>query len=405
MPIFRYRGYSTSGKEVSGTLDTDSLRTARDLLRQREIMPTELLSADDAPAAAGDVLRRWRRSVPVASLALFTRRLATLTAASVPVHEALTALYRQEQHDGLRSVLGRVRERLAEGAPLARSLSEEPQVFNAGYVAMVAAGETGGALDRILQRLADFQERQEEIRRTVSSALAYPALMALVSSGVMIFLLTYVIPKITGIFADNKAALPLLTVALLKVSALVRSGWWLLPPVAIGGILLYRRLAQRESFLAARDRWLLRLPVLGSLLQTLALARFSRVLGLLLGSGVPLLRSLEISADAVVNRSYRHVLDTARIAVSEGGSLSATLERSPLFPPLLTHLISVGEKSGALEESLETAGRSFEREFEAQTSRIMGLLEPMMVLAMGLMVGLVVIAVLLPIFQLNQLIR
>lgn len=405
MPIFRYRGYRSDGKELSGTLDTDSLRSARDLLRQREIMPTELVSADDAPPAAGDVLRRWRRSVPVAALALFTRRLATLTAASVPVHEALTALYRQEQHDELRAVLGRVRERLAEGAPLARSLAEEPKVFNAGYVAMVAAGETGGALDRILQRLADFQERQEEIRRTVSAALAYPALMALVSSGVMIFLLTYVIPKITGIFADNKAALPFLTVALLKISALMRAGWWLLPLIAIGGTVLYRRLAQRESFLAARDRWLLRLPVLGSLLQTLALARFSRVLGLLLGSGVPLLRSLEISADAVVNRSYRQVLDTARTTVAEGGSLSNTLERSSLFPPLLTHLISVGEKSGALEESLETAGRSFEREFEAQTSRVMGLLEPMMVLAMGLMVGLVVIAVLLPIFQLNQLIK
>jgi len=270
---------------------------------------------------------------------------------------------------------------------------------------MVSAGEAGGALDRILQRLADFKERQEEVRRTVSSALAYPMLMALVGSGVMVFLLTFVIPKITGVFADNKATLPFLTVALLTVSALLRKGWWLLLILIAAAVFGYRRLTLRESFLVARDRWLLRLPLAGKLLQTLALARFSRVLGLLLGSGVPLLHSLEISSEAVVNRSYRQVLDEARVTVSEGGSLSATLERSSLFPPLLTHLISVGERSGTLEESLETAGRSFEREFEASTSRVMGLLEPLLVLAMGLMVGLVVVAVLLPIFELNQLIK
>lgn len=405
MPSYRYKGYRENGKELSGTLEADSLRTARELLRQKNILPTEITSEADIPFVKRDVLQQFKRRVPVAALALFTRRLATLAAASVPIHEALTALYNQEQHHELRAVLGRVRERLAEGAPLARSLAEEPKVFNAGYVAMVAAGETGGALDRILQRLADFQERQEEIRRTVSAAMAYPILMALVSSGVMVFLLTYVIPKITGIFADNKAALPILTVILLKVSAILRSGWWIILLLLVLITLGYRHLSKKESFLVLRDRLVLRAPVLGGLLQTLALARFSRVLGLLLGSGVPLLRSLEISGDAVVNRSYRKVLDEARITVSEGGSLSATLERSPLFPPLLTHLISVGEKSGALEESLETAGRSFEREFEAHTSRVMGLLEPMMVLAMGLMVGLVVIAVLLPIFQLNELAR
>ena len=403
MPIFRYKGYRSDGRELSGSVEADSLRGARELLRQREIIPSEL--AQEESGAPQGRLRLWQRGIPVAALALFTRRLATLTAASVPIHEALSALYQQERHEQLRAVLGRLRERLAEGSPLARAMADEPQVFDPGYIAMVSAGEAGGALDRILQRLADFKERQEEVRRTVSSALAYPMLMAFVGSGVMIFLLTFVIPKITGVFADNKATLPFLTVALLTVSALLRKGWWLLLILVAAAVFGYRRLTLRESFLAARDRWLLRLPLVGKLLQTLALARFSRVLGLLLGSGVPLLRSLDISSEAVVNRSYRQVLDEARITVSEGGSLSATLERSHLFPPLLTHLISVGERSGTLEESLETAGRSFEREFEASTSRVMGLLEPLLVLAMGLMVGLVVVAVLLPIFELNQLIR
>ena len=404
MPTFRYKGYRSDGREASGTVEAESLRNARELLRQQEILPAELLSNAAAPVAT-NLLQRFRRRIPVTLLALFSRRLATLVAASVPIHEALTALHHQEQHPELRALLGRVRERLAEGAPLARALAEEPQVFRASYVAMVAAGEASGALDRVLQRLADFLERQEELQRKVSGALAYPLLMAVVGSGVMLFLLTFVIPKITGIFADNKAALPFLTVALLTVSSLLRKGWWLLVLLGVGLVYGYQRLARQETFLARRDRWLLKIPVVGGLLQTLALARFARILALMLSSGVPLLRALEISAEAVVNRAYRAVLAEARTIVAEGGTLSGVLHRSLLFPPLLTHLIAVGEQSGTLEASLETAGQSFEREFEATTGRAMALLEPLLVLAMGVAVGLVVMAVLLPIFQLNQLIK
>mgnify|MGYP000859472421 CR=1 FL=1 len=404
MPTYRYKGYRADGKDSSGSITADSPTTARELLRQQGVIPAELRE-EGQHAPSGLRNRLLGGTIPVAALALFTRRLATLVAAALPVHEALQTLQQQERHPALRALLGRITERLAEGAPLARALAAEPAAFSAGYVAMVAAGETGGALDRILVRLADFQERQEQIRRSISSALAYPALMTLVGSGVMLFLLAFVIPRITGIFADNRAALPLLTVALLKISSLLRSDWWLLLILVAALVLLYRSQSRKPAFIAARDRLLLRLPVVGTLLQTLALARFSRVLGLLLGSGVPLLRSLEISAEAVVNRSYRNVLDEARLRVAEGGRLSGVLAQSPLFPPLLTHLIDVGERSGSLETSLETAGQSFEREFEASVSRLLGLLEPLLVLAMGFMVGLVVIAVLLPIFELNQLIR
>ena len=403
MPTFRYKGYRTNGQETSGTLEADSLRTAREQLRQQEIMPSELTSDETQPPQG--IVQRFRRRIQVAQLSLFTRRLATLLTANVPIHEALTALHEQEQHPELRSLLGRIRSRLAEGAPLARALADEPQVFRPSYVAMVAAGEASGALDSVLVRLADFLERQEELRRTVTGALVYPLLMAVVGSGVMIFLLAFVIPKITGVFADNRTALPLLTVALLTISSLLRKGWWLLL-LGGGGLLYgYGRLARRETFLATRDRWLLKLPLVGSLVQTLALSRFARILSLMLGSGVPLLRALEISSEAVVNRAFRSVLAEARSAVVEGSSLSSVLSRSTLFPPLLTHLIAVGERSGTLEASLETAGQSFEREFTAATGRLMALLEPLLVLAMGLAVGLVVIAVLLPIFELNQLIK
>lgn len=403
MPIFSYKGYDATGRVVSGTLDADSIRATHEQLRRQDILASEITAEQQAQSS--DMISRFRQRIPVSELSLFTRRLATLTSSSVPLHEALQALHQQERHPELKLVLGRVTSRLAEGAPLARAMAEEPRVFKENYIAMVAAGEAGGALDRVLLKLADFLERQEQLRRTVSSAMSYPILMALVGSGVMLFLLTFVIPKITGIFADSKATLPYLTIALLAFSHALRKGWWLLVGLIAGGFWLYGRLKQRESFLIARDRWLVQLPLVGGLLQTLVLARFTQILGLLLGSGVPLLRSLEISSDAVVNRTYQAVLTEARRAVSEGGSLSGVLNESALFPPILTHLISIGERSGTLVESLETAGQNFEREFESSTTRLVSLLEPIMILVMGLVVGLVVIAVLLPIFQLNQLIK
>jgi len=403
MPTFCYKGYAADGHALVGKLEADSVRTAHEQLRRQNILASEI--AAEQTIQATSLIGRFRRRIPVAELSLFTRRLATLTTASVPLHEALSALHQQERHPELQSVLGRIKTRLAEGLPLARALGEEPQVFKENFVAMVAAGEAGGALDKVLLRLADFLERQEELRRTVSSAMAYPILMALVGSSVMLFLLTFVIPKITGIFADSKATLPFITIALLAISTALRKTWWLLLLLSAGVVWLYRHLSLRPDFLAARDRWLVRLPLYGRLLQTLMLARFSGILGLLLGSGVPLLKSLEISSEAVVNRAYRSVIAEARNAVAEGGTLSGTLDSSPLFPPILTHLIAVGERSGTLVESLETAGKSFEREFESSTTRLVSLLEPIMILVMGLVVGLVVIAVLLPIFQLNQLIK
>jgi general secretion pathway protein F len=403
MPTFCYKGYAADGRMQVGRVEADSVRTARDQLRRQNILASEISTEQSNQGT--NLFSRFRRRIPVAELSLFTRRLATLTTASVPLHEALAALHQQERHPELQSVLGRVKTRLSEGSTLARALGEEPQVFKENFVAMVAAGEAGGALDKVLLRLADFLERQEELRRTVSSAMAYPILMALVGSGVMLFLLTFVIPKITGIFVDSKATLPFLTIALLAISTALRKTWWLLLLVAASAGWLYQRLSLRPDFLAARDHWLVRLPLFGKLLQTLMLARFSGILGLLLSSGVPLLKSLEISSEAVVNRAYRSVIAEARNAVAEGGTLSGTLTNSPLFPPILTHLISVGERSGTLVESLETAGHSFEREFESSTTRLVSLLEPIMILVMGLVVGLVVIAVLLPIFQLNQLIK
>ena len=403
MPTFQYRAYRADGRETSGTVDSDSIRTARERLKQQGLLPIDLVPADEAPAKG--LARTLRSGVPVAELSLFTRRLATLVSSAVPIHEALTALLEQERPGELRKVLGRVRDRLSEGAGLAKALGQEPRIFSESYVSMVAAGEASGALDQVLERLADFLEGQEAVRSKVTSALAYPILMVVVGSGVMLFLLAFVIPKITGVFADNKAALPLITVGLIAVSNVLRKGWWLILILVAAAAFTYRRLAQTEEFRLKRDRLLLRLPFAGALVQKLVLSRFARVLGLLLASGVPMIRALEITGEAVVNRAYRAILGEARLELAEGGKLSASLARSSIFPPLLIHMIAVGEKSGTLEGMLEKSGSAYEREFEASVGRFLTLLEPLLVLTMGLAVGLVVVAVLLPIFQLNQLVK
>ncbi len=401
MPTFRYKGYRQDGRETSGEVTADNQRDARARLKSDGVLATEIA----AESPAGGRRRLFRPGTGVPELALMTRRLATLISASMPIYEAVTTLMEQERPGELRSVLSRLRDRLAEGSGLAAALAQESGLFSESYISMVAAGEASGALDLVLERLATFLEEQEAVRSRVTTALAYPLLMIVVGCGVMLFLLGFVIPKITVVFADNRAALPLITVALIKVSTLVRKGWWLLLLLAAGTGILYRRLLRQERFILKRDRLLLRLPGLGSLLQKLVLSRFAKILGLLLGSGVPVIRAMEITAEAVVNRAYRLFLAEVKSDLIEGGKLSASLAKSPLFPPLLVHMVGIGEQSGTMEAMLEKAGSAFEGEFNTATTRFLSLLEPLLVLAMGLAVGFVVIAVLLPIFQLNQLVK
>jgi general secretion pathway protein F len=403
MPTFRYSAFRENGSSVAGEIDADGLLEARLALKKQGLYPREIVES-----GAGEVkgLRRFfGRRVPLAEQSLMTRRLSTLIGSSVPVYEAVTTLHDQERPGELKSLLFRIRFRLAEGSGLARAMAEEPHVFQESYVSMVAAGETSGALDSILERLADFLEDQEAVRSRTLTALLYPALMALVGTGVMMFLLAFVIPKIVVIFEQNKAALPLITVLLIKVSNLVRHGWWLMLAAVAGLYFAYHRLMVRERFRERRDALLLKVPIIGSLLSKLILSRFARILGLLLSSGVPVIRALEITGEVVVNRRYRHAIDTCREELAQGGSLSASLREPALFPPLLVHMAAVGERGGTLEAMLTKAGVAFEKEFVATVTRAMALLEPLLVLAMGVVVGVVVIAVLLPIFQLNQLVR
>ena len=400
MPTFRYSAYRADGTAASGVIDAGSLADAQSRLKQQGLLVKEL-----APDTGMSTSPFRRQRVGVADLALLTRRLATLIGASIPVHEAVTALHEQEQPGELKQILSRVRERLAEGAGLSRALAAEPDVFGENYVAMVAAGEASGALETVLDRLAQFLEDQEALRNSVVTALAYPLLMILVGSGVMGFLLTFVVPRIVNIFAESKASLPFITVALITVSRFFQHWWWALLLATVILLIVGRRLLTQEKWQYKRDRLLLSIPHFGVLVQRLALARCSSVLGLLLDSGVPIVQAMEIAGAVTANRVFQADLAAARDEVVQGRSLAASLGNSLLFPPMLLHMVAVGERSGQLEVMLVKAGTAFTNEFEAAVKRLMGLLEPLLVLAMGLAVGLVVVAVLLPIFELNQLIK
>ena len=400
MPTFRYSAFNAGGTAVSGVIDAATLNEARLQLKQKGLYAKEIAPAEET-AAKGILGPR----VSVPDLSLATRRLATLLGSSVPVYEAVATLWEQEAPGELKRVLGRVRDRLAEGLGLAQALAAEPAVFSDSYVGMVAAGEASGALEVVLERLAEFQEEQADIRSRVTTALIYPALMVLVGGGVMLFLLGFVIPKIVVVFQTSKATLPFITIAVIKASNLVRKGWWLFPLLGVGLFFGWKKIAQNEQLLRKRDRLLLRLPLLGRLNERLILSRFAKVLGLLLASGVPIIKAMDITGEAVVNREYRFFLAEARESLIQGGSLSATLKTSPLFPPLLTHMASVGEKSGELDRMLVKAGEAFEKEFNASVTRSMALIEPLLILGMGMCVAVMVIAVLLPIFQLNELVK
>lgn len=403
MPTFRYSAYKAGGGEAAGVIEAENLRDAKTRLRQDGLLAREIVSVENDPKSGARNL--FKRTPGLAEVALLTRRLATLLGAAVPVYEAVATLQEQEQPGELRSVLGRLRDQLAEGASLARAMAAEPAIFNESYVSMVAAGEASGALEVVLEKLAEFLEDQAATRSKITTALAYPTLMVIVGTGVMLFLLAFVIPRIVTVFENSKAALPMITIVLIKVSGLLRIWWWALLAGVTVLLVLYKKLGQREEMRRYKDRLLLRLPMFGALRKQLVLSRFSKVLGLLLNSGVPVIRALEITGEVVVNREYRTFLAQVREELIQGGSLSVSLSRSPLFPPMLVHMIAVGERSGTLEAMLIKSGAAFERELDASVSRMMTLLEPLLVLGMGLSVGMVVLAVLLPIFQLNELVK
>ena len=409
MPVYEYSALSVKGKRLKGIIDADSIISARQKLRERSIFPTDLSETTTRQREEGHTkisLGRLFKKVGLREISIMTRQLATLLGAGLPLVPSLTVLVSQTVNPHLKKTMAEIKEEVNEGNSLAESISHYPGIFSTFYVSMVRAGEASGALNIVLDRLADFNERQQALMGKVRAALTYPVFMFLIGSFVLFFMVTFIVPRITGIFEEMNQTLPGITVFLITVSGFLRSFWFVLL-LLIAALFFGLRYAftKTQSGQYMWDRIRLRMPLMGPLSHKIAVARFSRTLGTLLESGVPLLSALFIVKNIVNNRLISDVIENARKEVEEGQSLSGSLSKSDLFPPLTIQMISVGEQSGNIEQMLYKVSDSYENEVESSIMMITSLLEPVMILVMGLFVGFIVISILLPIFEMNQLIR
>ena len=410
MPVYAYKGLNAKGRNVGGIIDADSPKTARLKLRRSGVFPTDLSEETQASAASStsrlsvDLSSYFERITPQ-DLALMTRQLATLVGAGLPLVECLGALVDQVDNARQKRILSQVRERVVEGGTLADSLKAHPRVFGDLYVNMVRAGEASGALDLVLLRLAEYTERSSALRNKVRAALTYPTLMGIAGGAILFFLLSYVVPKVTRIFKDTHQALPTMTVVLLAISNFASQYWWLILGLLVAAIIALRVSTRTPTGRLRFDQAVLRIPYFGKVLKKVALARFSRTLSTLLLGGIPLLQALDIVKHVVSNMVLQNAIEDGRNSIREGHSMADPLRRSGLFPPLLIHMIAVGEKSGELEAMLSRAADAYDSEVESAVTALSSIMEPVMILFMGGVVLFIVLAILLPIFELNQLVR
>jgi general secretion pathway protein F len=406
VPVYEYRALNASGRNIKGIVDADSSRAARLKLRRSGIYPIELHEEADAQGEKRDFdVLRFLRRIKLQEVAIMVRQLSTLLSAGLPLVESLTAVIEQVPNPALKKIGTQVRERVNEGSSLADAFAQHPRIFSPLFVNMTRAGERSGALEIVLERLADFTEKQVAFRHKISAAMVYPILMTFVGIGVLGFLLGYVIPTVTQIFEDFKQSLPLPTLILMTMSDGLRRFWWV-GVVMVALILLgIDRYSRTEGGRLALDRIKLKAPVFGALALKIAIARFTRTLAILLKSGVPVLTSMDIVKNVVSNRVLMQVIEDARDNIREGQDIAPPLRRSQLFPPLATHMIAVGEKSGKLEDMLLRVADTFETDVETTVQGLTALIEPLMILFMGSIIGFIALSILLPIFQINQIVK
>jgi len=404
MPVFEYKGLNARGRGVAGIVDADSARVARQRLKAEGIFPTEL--------AEGRARGRGEQRAPLfggrirpMDVALVTRQLATLVGAGLPMLECLSALVDQVESPRLKKVIAEVREQVKEGSSLSESLRGHPKVFSELYVSMVAAGEASGTLGPMLARLADFAERQVALSGTIVATMTYPAVMVVIGLLVLGLLMTFVVPKVTQVFADMHAALPTPTVVLIAISDFVRGYWWAMVVAAGIAWWLFKRWAATEAGRLAWDRTLLGLPVVGKLVRMVAISRFTRTLSTLLAGGIPLLEAMSITQRVVLNRVLADAIGAASENIKEGESVAAPLAASGVFPPMVTHMVAVGEATGELEAMLVKVAEAYDREVQTTVGSLTSILSPVMILVMGGVVFAIVMAILLPIVELSGVVR
>ncbi|PLX97808.1 MAG: type II secretion system protein GspF [Desulfuromonas sp.] len=397
MPLFSYVGFDSAGSRVSGTIEAAGRNGALGLLRDRGIYPTDV--AEENNATSRSRRRLFTRRVSPLDLATTTRQLATLLGAGVPLNETLATVGEQLESQQMQRAIERVRDLVVQGEELHAALATEERIFPELYINMVAVGESGGDLDKVLEQLADYYEEAARIQAKIQAALTYPLLMALIGSAVLFFLITFVLPKVTRMLEEMDRALPWPTAVLIGGSNLLAEWWWLLLIVLGGGLFALQRYLNSPAGRLWFDRRRLQLPLFGKLSLQLATARFARTLGALTRAGVALPKALEISSGLLDNRLLQGTIEETVVAVREGESLAGSIQRSGHFPAMLTRLIAVGEKSGKLDVMLLRAATTYEQQSELTIGSLLALLEPLMILFMGCSVGYIVIAILLPIFE------
>ncbi|SHG51479.1 general secretion pathway protein F [Hydrocarboniphaga daqingensis] len=405
MPAYEYSALNAKGRQERGLIEGDSPRQARQMLRDRGLSVLAVEAVSDKAAAQQSSVFNNRGSISSTELSLFTRQLATLVRSGLPLDEALAAVSQQSESKRVKRIALGVRSGVLEGNTLALALNQFPNAFPPLFRATVEAGEQSGKLDNILERLAEYVERRQVMRQKVMLAAVYPAILTIVAISVVVLLLTYVVPQVVGVYADIKQELPGLTKGLIAISNLLRDyGVFMLAGLGIGGV-VFTRLMQGVAFRRDMHRRQLQLPLIGRLTRGANTGRFTRTLGILFGSGVPILEAMRIGTQVVTNLPMREAIEAAARKVREGASLNRSLAESKLFPPITVHLIASGESSGKLDEMLDRAAENQEREVETLVAATMGIFEPVLILAMGGIVLVIVLAILLPIFDLNQLVK
>ena len=406
MGAFEYTALDTAGRERRGVIEGDTPRQVRQLLREQKLLPVNVAAvAQTESRRQGSFGIGLARGVSATDLALLTRQLATLVRSGLPLEESLLAVSQQTEKPRIKSILLGVRSRVMEGHTLADGCAQFPQVFPEIYRATVAAGEQSGRLDAVLERLADYTENRQVIRQKVSNALVYPVALTVMCFSIVSVLLVFVVPKVVKVFETSKHELPLATRILIGASDLFREyGFYALIVAGVLGWLLVRHL-RREGPRRRFHLALLRFPLVGRLVRGVNTARFTRTFSILTASAVPVLESLRISSEVVTNVPMREAVSEASERIREGSPIGKSLGSSRLFPPMTIHLISSGETSGELETMLERAATNQERELDGLIGTLLGLMGPVLIVFMGLIVMGIVFALLLPIFQLNELVR
>ncbi len=409
MAVFEYRGIQAqTGKSVKGYRDADNAKALRALLRKDGVLLTQAQQETEAHAKKQrreiDLLAFLRRP-SAADVAVMTRQLATLIRAGVPLVDSITALVDQVEKEALVRVLTAVRESLKAGTSFAKSLEVHPKIFPPLFVNMVAAGEASGTLESVLERLADFMETQARLKGKVTAALAYPVLMMFIGAVMVSVLMISVVPKVVSIFDNLGQELPWYTELLIFTSNMFAGYWWLMLIVLGGSIYGFQRWRKTEAGRLQWHKFILRVPIFGRLNLLVAVARFARTLSTLLASGVPLLTAMDIVKNVLGNALLEGVVATAIGSIREGESIAEPLKRSGEFPPMVTHMIAIGERTGQLEQMLENVSRAYEADVETKVVALTSLLEPIMIVFLGGIVGFIAMAILMPLVQMNQLVQ